>query len=185
VSNVTPAEYLELERQAEYKSEYYGGEMLAVARVGARHALIVANLAGELRQQLKTTPCRVYLSQLRLRVTGAGFYTYPDVLVICGEAAVADDHDDTVLNPSLIIEVLSEATQDYDRGRKFEHYRKLPTLIDYLTVAQDRPHIEQWTRQENGWLLTEYDDLSQTIQLTSVAALLSLSEVYAKVDFDH
>ncbi len=180
---LTPAEYLEIERRAERKSEYYQGEMFAMAGASPNHVLIVANLVGELRQQLKGKPCRAYSTDLRLRVSPTGLYTYPDVLVVCGDLHFADDQKDTMMNPALVVEVLSDSTQDYDRGQEFEHYRTIPSLIEYLTVAQDRPHIEQWTRQENRWVLSEYADLSQTIQLTSVGAALPLSEVYDKVDF--
>jgi Uma2 family endonuclease len=151
---VSPAEYLELERKAERKSEYFQGEMFAMAPVNQRHGLIVTNLAGELSQQLKAKPCSVYSSNLRLRANG--LYTYPDVMVICSEVQCADDQEDTLLNPNLIVEVLSDSTRDYDRGRKFQHYRTLPSLREYLTIDQDAPHVERYTRQpEDRWLLTE------------------------------
>jgi Uma2 family endonuclease len=166
---VSPTEYLELERKAERKSEYFQGEMFAMPGANLRHALIVTNLAGELNQQLKRRPFEVYASDVRLWVSESGLYTYPDVM-------------DTVLNPILIVEVLSEATRDYDRGEKFQHYRALPSLREYLTVAQNVPHIEYRTRQsEDHWLLGDFSDLSQSVQLTSVDCVLSLAEVYHKV----
>jgi len=127
----------------------------------------------------------VYSSDLRLRVSSTRLYTYPDVIVAPGEPQFADDQKDTLLNPLLIIEVLSDSTSDYDRGRKFEHYRALPSLMEFVTVAQDKPHIEQWTRQpESHWLLTEFGNLAQTIKLASVDCVLPLAEVYDKVEWD-
>ena len=114
----------------------------------------------------------------------SGLYTYPDVMVVCGEAQFADDQKDTVLNPILIIEVLSESTRDYDRGRKFQHYRTLSSILEYVTVAQDAPHIERWRRQpDNGWLLAEFSDSAQSIHLTSIGCVLPLREVYDKIEW--
>jgi Uma2 family endonuclease len=181
---LSPEEYLEIDRKAERKSEYYQGEMFAMAGASRRHSLIVTNLVRELSQQLKATPCEVHASDLRLRVSPTGFYTYPDVIVVCGPAQFADDQMDTLMNPSMIVEVLSDSTRDYDRGRKFQHYRTLPSLREYLTVAQETTHIEHWTRQqEHLGLLAEFSDLSQTIQLTSIACVLPLAEVYDKIDW--
>lgn len=181
---LSPEEYLEIERAAERKSEYYKGEMFMMAGASPRHAWIVTNLVGELRQQLKGRPCRVSSNDLRLRVSATGLYTYPDVMVVCGEPRYAEDQKDTLLNPVVIIEVLSESTRDYDRGRKFQHYRTLPSLREYLTVAQDTPHVEHWTRQEeNSGLLAEFGDLSQSIQLPSIECALSLAEIYDKVEW--
>jgi Uma2 family endonuclease len=181
---VTAEEYLERELDAEYKSEYFDGEIFAIARPSPRHTLIVSNIVVEFGQQLKRKPCRVYPNELRLRVTPTGLYTYPDVMVICGDVQFTADQKGTVLNPVVIVEVLSKSTQDYDRGQKFEHYRTLPSLVDYLTVAQDRPHIEHWSRQsEDRWLLTEFAHLGQSIQLPSIDCTLSLADVYDKIDF--
>jgi Uma2 family endonuclease len=181
---LSPEEYLEQERRAEYKSEYFAGEVFAMAGASRRHGLIVMNVAGHLWQQLKGKPCEVYTGDLRLRVTPAGLYTYPDVTVVCGDVQFADDQKDTVLNPVVLIEVLSESTSDYDRGRKFEYYRTLPSLKEYLTVAQDKPHIEHWTRQqEDSGSLVEFNNLSQTIRLASIDCVLPLKEIYDKVDW--
>jgi Uma2 family endonuclease len=135
---ITPEEYLEIERTAERKSEYYQGEMFAMAGGTPRHAWIVANLIGGLWQQLKGRPCRVASSDLQLRVSTTGLYTYPDVMVVCGEPQFPADQRNSLLNPSVIIEVLSDSTGDYDLGRKFRHYRTLPSLRDYLTAAAGR-----------------------------------------------
>jgi Uma2 family endonuclease len=181
---LTPEEYLEIERKAEFKSEYYNGEMFAMAGASERHGVIISNIVAEFRQQLKGRVCRVISNDLRLRVLPSGLYTYPDVIVVCGESRHADDRSDTLLNPTVIIEVLSDSTRDYDRGQKFEFYRALPSLQEYLTVAQAYPHIEQWTRQqENSGVLTEFSDLNQSIHLPSIDCVLKLSEVYDKVDW--
>ena len=180
---VTPEEYLERELQADYKSEYFNGEVFAMAGGTPPHAAIIINVAGELRQRLKGKPCQVY-SDLRLRVAPTGLYTYPDAMVICGDLQLAEGRKDTVMNPVLIVEVLSESTQDYDRGQKFQHYRTLPSLIDYLTIAQDRPHIEHWTRQSpTSGLLTEFADLGQVIPLASINCILPLAEIYDKIEW--
>jgi Uma2 family endonuclease len=178
---LTPEEYLEIERRAERKSEYYKGEMFAMAGASREHILIVTNLVRELSQRLEARPCEVYSNDMRLSVSPTGLYTYPDVVVACGEPRFADDQHDTLLNPVLVAEVLSRSTQDYDRGRKLEHYRTLPSLVDYLTVAQDRHHVEQWSRRDDGWHLTEYIDPSQEIRLTSIDAVLPLSAIYRKL----
>ena len=182
---LTPEQYLEIERRAEQKSEYYNGEMFAMAGAGRWHVLIVTNLVSALSQRLRKRPCEVYSTDMRLKVSPSGLYTYPDVVVVCGGPQFADDRQDTLLNPSLIIEVLSESTQDYDRGRKFELYRTLLSLVDYLTVAQDHPHIEHSTRQEGGWQLVDYNSPAESIHLASIDTALPLAEVYDKVEFDH
>jgi Uma2 family endonuclease len=164
---ITPDEYLAQERLAEHKSEYFQGEIIAMSGASGWHVWIVVNVSAELRQQLKGKPCRVSASDFRLRVTAAGLYTYPDVMVVCGEPQFADDQKDTVLNPVLIVEVLSKSTRNYDRTRKFQYYRKLPSLIEYLMIEQD---------------FVEVDDLAQSIQLTSIGCILPLVEVYDKIE---
>ncbi len=181
---LSPEEYLEQERRAGQKSEYFQGETFAMAGASQRHALIVTNLVGEFRQQLKGKPCEVYSSDLRLRVEATGLYTYPDVMVVCGNPQFADDQKDTLLNPVIIIEVLSESTRDYDRGQKFQHYRALASVMEYLTVAQSEPHVEYCSRQaENRWLLTEFSGLEQSIPLASIHCVLRLAEIYDKIEW--
>ena len=181
---VSPEEYLAQERLAERKSEYFQGETFAMSGASRRHVWIVANLLGSLWQQLDGKPCRASASDFRLRVTAAGLYTYPDVMVVCGEPQFADDQQDTLLNPVLIMEVLSESTRGYDMTKKFEYYRSLPSLMEYLTVEQDSPNISQWTRGANDqWNVVEYRDLSQTIRLASIDCSLPLSIVYKMIDW--
>ena len=181
---LTEAEYLEQERRADHKSEFYQGEVFAMAGASRWHAWIVTNVLAELARQLKRKPCHIAANDLRLRVTETGLYTYPDIVVVCGDAQFTDDQFDTLTNPTLIVEVLSPSTSDYDRGRKFEHYRTLPSLKEYLTIAQDAPHVEHWTRQpENHWLLAEYGEIGQTVELASIDCVLPLREIYDKIDF--
>jgi Uma2 family endonuclease len=181
---LTPEQYLEIERKAEFKSEYYNGEMFAMAGGSPTHGMIAINVGGELRDQLRLKPCRVYSSDVRLRVLPSGLYTYPDLTVVCGEPLYADDQNDTLLNPIVIVEVLSPSTRNYDRGEKFEFYRGMQSLREYITVTQNKPHVELWTRQaENSWLLKEFTDLNQSVELASIGCVPKLSEVYSKVDW--
>ena len=151
---LTPEQYLDIERKAEYKSEYYRGEMFAMAGASLAHNTLVANLIGEFHGKLRAGPCRVLPSDMRVRVTSTGLYTYPDVVVVCGEPRVLDNQMDTLLNPSVLVEVLSPSTEDYDRGRKFEQYQSIESLREYLMLASDRVHADLYTRQPDGrWLL--------------------------------
>jgi len=177
-------EYLEIERKAERKSEYYQGHMFLMAGGTLRHSVIIGNIVRDLGVNLKGRPCLVCPTDLRLRVSPSGLYTYPDVMVLCGEPRFADNQKDTVINPVLIVEVLSDSTRDYDLGGKFQLYRGLSSLQEYLMVAQDRVHVEHWIRQQgNNGTLVEYGGREQNIQLVSVGCALSLAEVYANVEF--
>ncbi len=182
-ASITPEEYLTIERQAAYKSEYFNGEMFAMSGASPRHVLIVTNVVAELRRQLKPRPCTVYSTDLRVKVSPTGLYTYPDVIVVCDQPQFNDEQKDTLLNPTLIVEVLSESTKDDDRGEKFEHYRTLTSLAEYVLIAQDKPHFEHFVRQpDNRWLLAETNRLEDTIHLPSIACDLALAEIYDKVD---
>lgn len=179
---VTPQEYLAIERQAEYKSEYFNGQVFAMSGASKRHNLITGNVLAELHAQLKKRPCTIYPSDMRLKVNATGLYTYPDVTVVCDEAQFDDDQQDTLLNPTVIVEVLSKSTEAYDRGEKFEHYRKLPSLAEYILIPQDKYHVEHYVRQpDNQWLLSETDSLQDTIQLPSINCYLAMADVYDKV----
>src|SRR2546426_6586677 len=159
-----PEEYLALERKAEHKSEYFAGEIFAMTGASERHNLIVTNLVRELSLQLKGRPCKTYSSDMRVKVGATGLFTYPDVIVVCGPTQFDDEQQDTVVNPSVIIEVLSKSTEGYDRGEKFAHYRKLESLTDYLLVSQTKPHVEHYVRQpDNQWLLSETEGLESAL----------------------
>jgi Uma2 family endonuclease len=179
---ISPEEYLDAERRAECKSEYLDGKVYALSGASRKHNLIVVNLVGELRQQLRGRPCEVYPSDMRLRVSETGLYTYPDVSVVCGEPRLEDRHADILLNPTVLIEVLSASTERYDRGRKAEHYRKIPSLEEYLLLSRTKARAERYRRQgEKDWLLTEIAGLDETVELASIGCRLALREVYDRV----
>jgi Uma2 family endonuclease len=180
---LTPEQYLEIERKAEYKSEYFNGEMFAMAGARLAHNLLVANLVAGLHRQFESQPCLVLPSDMRVRVSATGLYTYPDVVGICDEPLFLDDQTDTLLNPGLVVEVLSPSTEAYDRGRKFESYKSIESLREYLLVASDRIHADLYTRQADGrWLLTSADKLEDSLTLESVGAQLTMADLYDKVD---
>lgn len=181
---ITEEEYLEMERNSEVKHEYYDGEIFAMAGASERHNLIVANVIGELRNKLKKSPCRVYPSDMRLKIEEAGLYTYPDVMVICDKTEFTDNRNDTVVNPEVIIEVLSDSTENYDRGKKFGNYRRLASLKEYVLISQDVKKIEKFCRiEDEKWIYSETDENRPEIILESLNCELSHEEVYDKVDF--
>jgi Uma2 family endonuclease len=179
----TPEEYLELERKAEYKSEYFNGEIFAMGGASPRHVLIVTNVVSELRSELKNRPCTVYSTDLRVRVSPTGLYTYPDVVVVCGNLQFSDSQRDTLVNPTLIIKVLSKSTKDYDRGGKFEQYRSIDSFKEYVLIAQDKHHVEHYVLQaDRTWVFSETNRIDDAIELISIDCKLALSEIYDKVD---
>ena len=181
---LSPEEYLRAERRAETRSEYHDGAVFALAGASFSHNLIVANLIAHLGAQLKGEPCAVLPSDLRLWIEPARRYVYPDVSVICGEPRFTDPHQDTIVNPTLLIEVLSKTTESYDRGEKFELYRTLPSVAEYLILAQDRPYCEDFRRQPAGsWVLTAEHRIEAVVDLASIDCAIALEEVYHKVSF--
>ena len=182
---ITPQEYLELERKAETKSEYFDGRMFAMSGATREHVKIVANITAELINQLLDRPCEVYPVEMRTKVSATGLYTYPDIAVVCSEPQFEDAHFDTLVNPDLIIEVLSDSTESYDRGKKFAHYRTTDSLREYVLVSQTECRVECFLRQDDGnWLYMETADPYGSIELTSVACRLSVSRVYHRIDFE-
>jgi Uma2 family endonuclease len=181
---LTPLEYLARERKAEFRSEFYRGEMFAMAGASWEHTLIKDNTAHEARKQLDEGPCRVLTSDLRVKVDATGLYTYPDIIIVCDEPRFEDRILDTLLNPRCLMEVLSDSTEKYDRGAKFKHYRQVPSLQEYVLIAQNEALVERHVRQPNGdWLMTEFRGLEQTLGLTSVPAKIALTDVYRGVEF--
>lgn len=182
---LTPEEYLDFERKADYKSEYYKGEMFVVTGASFAHDVITTNISGELRQQLKGRPCQTCTGDLRVQIPSTANYFYPDVVVVCGEPQFADDYLDSLMNPTLLVEVLSPTREVFDRGRKFQQYRKIESLAEYLLVAQDRIFVECYTRTpESRWLFSEFNDPEGTLQLASVECELAMSEIYRNVRFE-
>lgn len=183
-TTVTPEEYLAAERAAETKSEYIDGEVYAMTGASEPHNTISINLVLWLGPQVRSRECNIYTSDLRVRVARRA-YLYPDVVVVCGESQFKDDQVDTLLNPTLIVEILSPSTAAFDKGEKFDMYRSLDSLQEYLLVAQDRCHIIHYVRQgDNTWLLSETRDMSAQLDLPSIGCTLPVADVYRKVTFD-
>lgn len=182
VARLSPEEYIAFERTAETRHEYVNGEVYAMTGASLPHVTIVGNLAGLLYSQLRGRPCRVLMNDMRVKVSRALDYVYPDLIVVCGTPALEDDHFDTLLNPILIVEVLSPSTKDYDRGEKWEKYRQIDSLQDYVVVAQDRPHVERYSRQgDRFWLFNEATELTDSFQLDSIGCTLALRDLYDNV----
>ncbi len=181
---MTEAQYLAIERAAQTKSDFYAGEMYAMAGAKRNHSLVVTNVVAALHRQLQKRPCELYSNDMRVRVSPAGLFTYPDAVVVCGRIEFLDDKDDTLLNPSLIVEVLSESTVSYDRGFKSQCYRRLPSLREYLLIEQDSVLVERYVRTSKGkWMLEEASELGQTLALEAIDCELPLAAVYDKVVF--
>ncbi|MCA1566837.1 MAG: Uma2 family endonuclease [Acidobacteria bacterium] len=179
---LSPEEYLAIERQAEYKSEYVDGVMYAMAGDSERHNLIAGNLIAEFNVQLRKTDCRVYPSDLKVRVPNSRRFFYPDVSIVCGETQFADDERDVVLNPVVVVEVLSESTAAFDRGKKFQSYQLIESLREYLLVSQDEPVVEHFLRQDDGhWLYTKAGGPDEVLSLPTVKCQLALRDAYDKV----
>lgn len=179
--------FLALERAADHKSEFINGRIYAMAGASRSHVLITTNVVGGLVPRLRGQGCRTYSADMRVLISPTGSYTYPDVAVVCGDAEFIDDgHQDVLTNPALIIEVLSPSTEGYDRGAKFAHYRQLPSLREYVLIAQDRVSVERFARRGDEWVIRPTDeltDLGDTLRLESVDCDLPLAEVYDLVEF--
>jgi Uma2 family endonuclease len=178
---LSPEEYLAIERKAEYKSEYVDGVMYEMAGGSERHNLIAANIIISIGVQLRNRPCRVYPSDLKVRVPTSKRFFYPGVSVVCGEIRFADDERDVILNPTLIVEVLSESTAAYDRGKKFLSYQQIDSLREYLLISQDEEIVEHYVRQGNDtWLYAKAIGLEEMITLPSIECEVVLRDIYDK-----
>ena len=185
VTYVTPEEYLRRERLAEYKSEYLNGEIFAMTGASRQHNRITINISSSLNLQLKGRPCETYAVDMRVKVRASGLYTYPDVAVVCGDPQFEDEYVDTLLNPTLLVEVLSQSTERYDRIAKTSYYRTIDSLAEHLLEAQDEIRLEQYVKRSNGqWLLSEYKELDGVVELTSIGCELRLSDVYDRITFE-
>lgn len=180
----TPEEYLSMEENAEYRSEYYDGEIFAMAGASLNHNTIAGNIFSVLNTRFRKKPCRAFINDMRLLISSHELYTYPDIMVICGTMEFIEGRDDTVTNPQLIIEVLSESTKNYDRGEKFEFYRSLSSLKEYILIDQYKIHVEQFWKNEDGlWVLREYNERGETLNFTSVEIPIDVDIIYNKVEF--
>ncbi len=181
---VSEAEYLQAERQAQTKSEYLAGQVFAMAGASRAHNTITLNIAGELRQGLRTQGCSLFAIDIRVKVRDVSAYFYPDVIIVCGQPQFEDEQEDNLLNPVVIIEVLSPSTEDFDRGEKFLVYQRIPSLSEYLLVAQDKMCVEHFIRQPDGrWVKREYTHPEQVVHLESVDADLPMQTVYEGITF--
>ncbi len=179
---LTAEEYLAIEEQADYKSEYCNGEMFAMAEATVNHNLLAFQLAGLLGQQLRGKPCRGMSSDMRVHVPATNLYAYPDMTIVCGPLRTEKN---SLLNPTVIVEVLSPTTEGYDRGRKFDHYRTIESLSQYVTVAQDRMQVLVHTRTPDGhWLLTSATRREDTIELASIGCRIPVGELYDAVQLE-
>lgn len=178
-------EYLAFERASDTKHEYFQGDVFAMAGGTARHSIITTNISASLHSQVRQRICTVYSSDMRVKVQQHTLYTYPDVSVVCGESQYEDEREDTLLNPTVIIEVLSPSTENYDRGKKSQFYRTIPSLQEYILVAQDDIHIEHFVRHsDHQWLFSETTLRDREILLASIDCSVALEDVYARISFD-
>jgi Uma2 family endonuclease len=181
---LTPQEYLEIERKAEFRSEYHAGEMFAMAGARQAHNLVNGNTFRELGNQLRHTPCQVYSCEMRVQIPAADLYTYPDIVVVCDQPRFADEQFDTLLNPVVLVEVLSPSTEAYDRGKKFEYYGTLPSLREYLLLATEYMHADLFTREPGGkWVVSSASRAEDSIEFSSILCRLVIKDLYEKVEF--
>ncbi len=184
IRRLTPEEYLAAERASDRKHEFYRGEMFAMAGASRKHVAVTGNFFAWLHYQLRDEPCTVFTSDMRVEVERTGLYTYPDISVTCEQPEFGDGHFDTLLNPQMIVEVLSPSTETYDRGKKFDHYRQVASLKEYVLVSIDQPMIERYTRvDEDRWTLDVAKGFEATVELSVTSEPLPLAEVYRRVDF--
>lgn len=176
-------EYLELEEKAEYKNEYYQGEIFAMTGASINHNQIVINLLGAFQKSLQKD-CRPFVSDLRLWIKQHNLFTYPDIMVVCGDPVFYENRDDTITNPLVIAEVLSKSTEGYDRGMKFEFYRSIKSLREYIIVDQYRVHIEHFLieKSSNVWQLKEHNNIEDELHLHHVGFTCSVKDVYTNID---
>ncbi len=190
---ITVEEYLAIEETAEFKSEFYDGVMYPVhppegARMMAvasrEHNVLTRNLTGLLFNQLRVSDCEVFVADQRLKVKKTGLYAYPDLMIVCGEPQYSAEDRNTLINPKVVIEVLSASTERHDRTTKFRHYKQLPSVQEYVLVSQNEPHVERYVRQEDGtWVQLDFVGLDVDMMLASVPASVPMAEVYRGVEF--
>jgi Uma2 family endonuclease len=180
---LTPQEYLAQERRADFRSEYYRGEVFAMAGASWEHTLIKDNLARKAGNQLEDGPCHVLTSDMRVKIPATGLYTYPDIAIVCEKPQFEDEVFDTLLNPRVLVKILSDSTEKYDRGTKFAHYRQIPSLKEFVLTAQDRMLMERYVRQpDDSWLMTAFTDAARPFEFASVPVRVTLAEVYRGVE---
>jgi Uma2 family endonuclease len=181
---LTASEYLEIEGRAKFKSEFFNGEVFAMAGASREHNRVKENLVIELGSRLKGGPCQTFSSDQRVLVEATGLYTYPDIVVLCGPGTYDPMDRDTLINPTTIIEVLSPSTERYDRGARFRNYQKIPSLKEYLLVAQDEAVCDRYLRQADGsWALVSFVELTAILEFVSFPVHIPLADVYSGITF--
>lgn len=183
-TRISSEEYLRGERLAEEKSEYVDGYVYAMSGASVPHNYIASNLMVIIGSALKGSPCKPLGSDMRTRTPSSRFFTYPDLVIVCGQPELHDEQKDTLLNPTVIIEILSPSTEKWDRGGKFARYQSIPSLQDYVLVSQDIPRVERFSRNGEEWTLANSEGLEATLRLPSVGIEISLAEIYEDVEFD-
>ncbi|MCW3098156.1 MAG: uncharacterized protein JWL77_3774 [Chthonomonadaceae bacterium] len=182
---ITPPAYLKLEREAATKSEYIDGQIYAMSGASRQHNRITVDVSGLIHAQLKSGPYEGFASNMRVKVSDGSMYAYPDVVVACREARFEDEEMDTLLEPTVIIEVFSDGTEKNDRGKKFARYQRIESLREYVLISQDEARIECYTRQpDDRWILSKAESLEALIELESIGCVLPLTEVYARIRFE-
>jgi Uma2 family endonuclease len=183
---ISEEDYLTMEAVSPVKHEYFDGEIFQMAGASDEHNTISMNIAAELHQQLKKRQCKVYQNDMRLYIEKEGIYVYPDVMVVCGKPEIKKYKGlDNLLNPVLIIEVLSESTADYDKSRKFDQYRTIESFREYVLVWQDKKRVARYTKQTDGnWLLSDFIGEEAEIILSSIECTLTMDDIYDKVYFE-
>jgi Uma2 family endonuclease len=182
MQTMTVEEYLVFERGQEQKHEYIAGQVLAMSGASAAHNIITGNTLAALHTHLRRRDCTVFPSDMRLGIIDHDVYLYPDVMVVCGELQFGDQAQDTILNPIIIVEVLSRSTEQYDRGTNSQYYRTIPSLQEYLLIAQDTQYVEHFVRYSpHQWLLSEISDVQGSIYLASIDYTVHLADIYSRV----
>ena len=180
---LTPEEYLTWERKQPFKNEYHNGQIIAMSGASRWHNRITVDTTFQLSNQLMESECEVFAGEMRVQTSPTVYYYYPDIIVVCGEPRFEDDTFDTLLNPIVVIEVLSPSTAAFDRGEKFEHYKQLASLQEYMLISQNRVHVEHYLRREDRWTLTEFRGIDAVIHLLSNRCKLSVRDIYTLVKF--
>ncbi|TAH52803.1 MAG: Uma2 family endonuclease [Chloroflexota bacterium] len=179
----SPDEYLAMEQESDIRHEYFDGHIVAMSGASINHNQIVGNAAGELRNALRGKSCRVFSTDLKVGFASRRFYLYPDVLVVCGKLDVEPKRDDTVRNPTLIIEVLSRSTQSFDKSEKFELYRSIPSMQEYVMIDQKRVYVEHYRKKGRFWVMETLSDLKESLELASLGVTITVAVLYEQVQF--
>jgi len=179
---ISHQEYFDMEEAAEYKSEYYHGEIFAMSGASFNHNVIAMNVSGYLHNLFQNSACFVFNSDMKTEIDKERHYTYPDISIVCGDVEFAENRNDTVANPLVIVEILSDSTKDYDRGSKFTAYRNIKSLKDYILIDQYDYHVEYFHKNESGqWSLSEFKNVNDTFKISSIDVELSMKKIYNRV----